>query len=241
MSNFDRAASRAAIIARYRPVRASIQRVLAQAVGTCRKADFERAAKHLDLMHEMELDDPEVINMLSDVALFERNQRGRRVVDAFIKESLDELAAGDRDVAQRLGTAFFSIFRVADWHDAAGVWVEDLLAHERRLWLLDEGIEASAQEGMVLAMRVFDAGSFHAGFGIVVQPDALALELCISAASRGRPLPVRHSLAASIYGDAIMVASLRASIEAEDAHTTRPRSALGRARPRSASGRAGRR
>jgi hypothetical protein len=199
-------ASRADILDLYRPVRASIQRILAHAVGKCRRADFQRAAKHLDLVDEVQLEDPEVSNMLCDVALFEPNQRGRRVIDAFLG-NLGDLPPGDRDLAKRMGTAFFSIFRVTGWHDAAGVWMDDLLTPERRLWLLDEGVEASAPEGTVLAMRLFDAGPFHAGFGIVVQPSHLALELCMLAAGRGRSLPVRHSLAASIYGDAIMLAS----------------------------------
>ncbi|SDA15696.1 hypothetical protein SAMN02799622_01372 [Methylobacterium sp. UNC378MF] len=73
---------------------------------------------------------------------------------------------------------------------------------------MDEGLEASASEGLVIAMRVFDAGPFYAGFGIVVQPDAEAVTLCVEAAAHGQPLPVRHSLAAALYGDAIAEASL---------------------------------
>jgi hypothetical protein len=43
----------------------------------------------------------------------------------------------------------------------------------------------------------------HTGFGIVVHPYAEAVTLCVEAASHGRPLPVRHSLAVALYGDAI--------------------------------------
>ncbi|HYF07908.1 MAG TPA: hypothetical protein VD970_09820 [Acetobacteraceae bacterium] len=44
-------------------------------------------------------------------------------------------------------------------------------------------------------MRLFDAGPFHAGFGILAAPDEEALDLCLSAKARGGPLPFRHSLA----------------------------------------------
>jgi hypothetical protein len=40
--------------------------------------------------------------------------------------------------------AFFSLFRVAERHEAAGLWLEDLLDDNCRLWLVDKGLEASA-------------------------------------------------------------------------------------------------
>ncbi|MGU3469134.1 hypothetical protein ACLBXO_30245 [Methylobacterium sp. C33D] len=195
--------SREEILACYRPIRASIQAVLAEAVKQCKKPDLDRAAKHLDLIDPEQLDDDSTFAMLCDVALFEPNQRGRRVIDSFLDKRLGALLLADRHVARKLAAAFFSIFRVADWHEAGGVWLDDLLKPGRRLWLMDEGLEASASEGLVIAMRVFDAGPFYAGFGIIVQPDAEAVTLCIKAVSHGQPLPVRHSLAAALYGDAI--------------------------------------
>ena len=46
------------------------------------------------------------------------------------------------------------------------VWLEDLLAGNRRLWLMDESMEASASKDVAFGMRVFDAGEFHVEFGI---------------------------------------------------------------------------
>jgi hypothetical protein len=122
----------------------------------------------------------------------------------------EALAPPDRAVAQRLGAAFFSLFRVADWHEAGGVWVEDRLDGDRRLWLMDEGLEASASEGMTIGLRIFDAGPFHAGLGLIADPDPEMAAFCIAAATRGTPLPVRHSLAAALYGDAIRDATVPA-------------------------------
>ena len=50
-------------------------------------------------------------------------------------------------------------------------------------------------------MRLFGAGPFHPGFGIIVEPDDETLDFCLAAKERGAPLPFRHSLAATLYGD----------------------------------------
>jgi hypothetical protein len=50
-------------------------------------------------------------------------------------------------------------------------------------------------------MRLFDAGPFHAGFGIIVGPDEDTIDVCLAAREHGDPLPFRHSLAATLYGD----------------------------------------
>jgi hypothetical protein len=97
--------------------------------------------------------------------------------------------------------AWFSVFRVAGRHKAAGLWLEDMLDEARRLWPVDEALEASAPEGAVLGMRLFDAGPFHAGFGIIVEPGDETLDFCLGAKARGAPLPFRHSLAATPYDD----------------------------------------
>ena len=109
--------------------------------------------------------------------------------------------AADRALAERVAGAWFSIFRVAGRHEAAGLWLEDMLEGNRRLWLVDEALEASAPEGTIAGMRLFDAGPFHAGFGIIVAPDEETLDFCLGAKERGAPLPFRHSLAATLYGD----------------------------------------
>src|SRR3954451_16931854 len=85
--------TREAVFARYRPIRASIQTVLAEAVKHCRKPDLDRAAKHLNLVDREQLEDEETAVMLFDVALFEPNQRGRRAFDGFLAKRIDTLDA----------------------------------------------------------------------------------------------------------------------------------------------------
>jgi hypothetical protein len=66
---------------------------------------------------------------------------------------------------------------------------------------MDESLEASAPQEVILGMRLFDAGPFHAGFGIIVQPDEETTTFCLDARAHGRPPPFRYSLAATLYGD----------------------------------------
>lgn len=113
--------SREEILACYRPIRASIQAVLTEAVQQCKKLDFDRAAKHLDLIDREQLDDEATFAMLCDIALFDPNQRGRRVIDGFLNKRFGSLPSPDRDVARALASAFFSMFCVTGWHEASGV------------------------------------------------------------------------------------------------------------------------
>lgn len=88
-------ACREDVLAQYCPIRAAIQSVLRQAVRCCRKPDFDRAAKHLNLWDQRQLDDSTVLDMLSDIALMEPNQRGRRVYDRFLEEGAVHLDDAD--------------------------------------------------------------------------------------------------------------------------------------------------
>src|SRR3712207_9026190 len=138
--------SRDEVLTLYRPIRVSIQRVLRVAVPVCSRADLTRAAKQLGLWAEGQVlvDDDEQTDMLADVALFEPNQRGRRAFDRFLETEAQQLDPLDLAVAHRMATASFSIFRVVKRHVTAGVWLADLLDADRRLWLMDESLEASA-------------------------------------------------------------------------------------------------
>src|SRR5271165_5908028 len=141
-------------------------------------------------------EDDEAAEMLADVALFEPNQRGRRAFDTFLGGKALQLEAGDFELARRTGDAFFSLFRFSARHEVAGVWLEDLLAGNRRLWLMDESMEASASKDVAFGMRVFDAGEFHVGFGIAAPSDDETTEFTVRT-------PFRHSLAVTLYGDSL--------------------------------------
>src|SRR5829696_6794895 len=94
----ERAAlTRAEVLAQYRPIRAGIRRVLSEATKACGRADLNRGIKQVAPWAETaELEEEDTAEMLVDVALFEPNQRGRRVFDRFLAERGERLKAVDR-------------------------------------------------------------------------------------------------------------------------------------------------
>jgi hypothetical protein len=193
-------------LALYLPIRASVRRILSAAISVCNQSDFMRAAKQLGLWADGRISLPEgdqAAEMLSDIALFEPNQRGRRAFDVFLASKARQLDASDFELAQRMGKAFFSLFRCTARQGIAGVWLEDLLDGNRSLWLMDEGMEASAATKGAFGMRLVDVGVFHVGFGIVVPSDEETTEFSIQGITRNGRVPFRHSLAVTLYGDSL--------------------------------------
>ena len=71
-------------LALYHPIRASVRHILSAAISVCSQPDLMRAAKQLGLWVEGTISLPEgdqAAEMLSDIALFQPNQRGRRAFD----------------------------------------------------------------------------------------------------------------------------------------------------------------
>jgi hypothetical protein len=143
----EEAMTREEALAFYHPIRESVRRILGAAISACNQSDLIRAAKQLGLWGDGKISLPEgeqAAEMLSDIALFEPNQRGPRAFDVFLAAKARQLDAADFELAQRMGKAFFSLFRCTARHGMAGVWLEDRLDRNRSPWLMDEGMEASA-------------------------------------------------------------------------------------------------
>jgi hypothetical protein len=200
--------TRAETLALYRPIRASIRRITGLAGSACDKADMMRAAKQLGLWvnRSIVFPDENAVQMLGDVALFEPNQRGRCAFDRFLSERAPQLDAADFELAQRMAKAFFSLFRCKGRHEVAGVWLEDLLDEGKSFWLMDESVEVSAPAGATFGMRLFDAGAFYVGFGIVPPVDEETIKFCVTSKQHGGRSPFRYSIPVTLYRD-----SLRAS------------------------------
>jgi hypothetical protein len=96
-----------------------------------------------------------------------------------------------------MADAWFSIFCIAERHQAVGLWLEDLLDRTAasgwwtRLWRLPQRKDHDRHSTV-------DCGPFHVGFGIVVTPDEETTHFAVSARARGYPIPFRHSLSATL-------------------------------------------
>ena len=68
-------------LALYHPIRASVRQILSAAISACTRSDLMRAAKQLGRWADGKITLPEGgegAEILSAIALFESNQRGRR-------------------------------------------------------------------------------------------------------------------------------------------------------------------
>ena len=100
-------------LAMYHPIRAAVRRILSSAISVCNQSDFMRAAKALGLWADGRIVLPEgdeAAEMLSDIALFEPNQRGR-CLRCLSCPKAGQLEPGDFELARRMGDAFFSMLR----------------------------------------------------------------------------------------------------------------------------------
>src|SRR3954469_2958808 len=110
------------VLTLYGPIRTGIQGILKAAVRGCPDADVKRAAKQLGAWSSGRIEVPNeaAIDMVSDLALFETNQRGIRAYDRFLRDRRQALDPADLALAHRMAGARFSIFRVLRRHDVSG-------------------------------------------------------------------------------------------------------------------------
>ncbi|GGG46958.1 hypothetical protein GCM10010964_37880 [Caldovatus sediminis] len=220
-------ATRTQVLAHYRPLRGAIRRVLRGAPLICTEAEVTRAAWLLGLDPADPRAEPDAaIEMLADLSLFDPDASGRRAIDRFAaaRGARGPATREDRALARRMAqTARFSVFHIAARHRAAGLWLEDMLDGGRRLWLVDEALETQRPGLTHLAMRIFDAGPYHCGFGIVAALDAAQAAACVLEQQMTGEPPFGPRFAAALY------AAMLTRTTPERA--TRPPRALGAPRP----------
>jgi hypothetical protein len=133
------------------------------------------------------------------------------------KRPLDRYASShrlspDSDEARVLGAmlaARFAVLRVERRHPKAGLIVSDLMRGDE-LWLVDQGLEATAPVGFTLATRVYSPEDFYIAAGVFVPLDRALL---MSALQR-RPLLARMDLNDALEDRRFAEALYREAIEA---------------------------
>jgi hypothetical protein len=187
----------------YKPFKGTVQAVFQRALSSAGETDRKRAADRMGrlLNGRADLDDDsETYGWVIDLALFEPNERGVRPIDRFVNGAARRLFAAERDIANRISAAFFSMFTVTGIHENGGIWVEDVVDHHRRYWIVDLLVKGPEAIGQTLGVRIFDVGPFHAGIGPMVPIMPNFLDLCVKMLERDKKLPFTRSLAATTYG-----------------------------------------
>lgn len=147
--------------------------------------------------------------LLYDLALYGRQGRRKRPLDRYASS---QGLASDSDEARVLDAmlaARFVLIRVERRHPEAGLIVSDLMRDEE-LWLVDEGMEATAPVGLKMATRVYSPEDFHMAAGAFVPVTGALL---MSAVAR-RPLLSRLYLDDTVEDRRFAEAIYREAVEA---------------------------
>ena len=194
-------------LALYQPIENAISNILTEATALCGKADRRRAGKQLGLWTNdgLALAEEEIaMDMVDDIALFEPNRGGRRVYDVFLEKHASKLGLFERDIAQKMGQAFFSLFRSRGQHPAGGITAVDLRARDRRLWLMDPELGDEDTRKQMFGMRMFNAGPFCVGVSYPVFPPRFLTNEYLFDIQYNMVRKPALSFAAMLYGDVLL-------------------------------------
>ena len=187
----------------YDTIRASAQEIVALSGRSVGERDMKRAADQLGVLAGgkfMIAEDGPGLRMIYDTVLFERNEKGVRPFDRFLAGPARSLPKEALALASRLGQAFFSLFRFSAKHDIVGLWIEDILDNDRRIWIISINLEDHDDPHEVFGMRIMDTGEFHIVLGpIALSTDEIAIDCTTAIKALGR-LPFERPLSVAIYG-----------------------------------------
>ena len=107
-------------------------------------------------------------------------QPGRsRAIDRYARAHPPTPGSDEAVTLDALRHCRFRIIRVLRRHEIAGLVVEDIVSHEE-LWLMDEGLEATAPEGAAFGTRLLRLNGFYMTAGAAVPVTGDVLEAAIA-------------------------------------------------------------
>jgi hypothetical protein len=175
---FDWAASREAVLARYRTLREISRRINGELTKLVSGDAILREARKLGLGHgkTLVLDDMEELNYVFDLAIHTATPSRSRTIDRYARSA--RLAAGSDEAVMlnAMQASRFSVLLIDGRHEVAGLIASDLLQKAEKIWLVDVGLESSMPEGAVLATRLYIPGPFAMTAGANVPCDLTLLE-----------------------------------------------------------------
>jgi hypothetical protein len=199
----------------YPALREAFNRVLQDVADGLGDDDMELAYDLLDLDEEDGVDEQSAV-LLMDTALFSRAGEGpsARAVDRLVAKAGRGNAVA-KAIASRLPTATFSLFEALGHHPEGGVRARDMLAgHE--LHIMDDGLAANIEAGVLFAGRFVALGPWHIGFGVVsmlTRAEAVALMLA-AAIPDGRDELHEIVYRSDLHGEALVMGAIEPIIAA---------------------------
>ena len=155
---------------RYRGLRTDIQTATLKNVS---RSNFLAHAKRIGLGDGKGLftDDHIELTLVYDLAVYTAKARQTRAIDRYARLHSHAAESDEALVLAALCASWFSLFRVIERSALVGVLFEDLM-RGGETWIVDEGLEQSANPDEIFAMRVAPIDPFVVTCGAVVPLDA---------------------------------------------------------------------
>jgi hypothetical protein len=107
------------------------------------------------------------MTLVFDLALYTARERRSRALDRYARATPLPPGSDAARVLEAMRHARFSVWRIKQRHDTAGLIITDVL-REVDVWLVDEQLGASALDGLCFAGRICEPDRFAMSCGVVV-------------------------------------------------------------------------
>lgn len=161
----------------YRAAREAICRHLNGAVKFASGKAIKEAARKIGLVSNSTIvaDCFSEMALAFDLVVFGARTDRSRAIDRYARASRFPAGSIEATVLEVMRVSKFHIIQVKARHDIAGIVVDDVF-RQNELWLMDEGFEQTAENGLVLAGRLVRLGPFCATAGATVPLDRNVLQ-----------------------------------------------------------------
>jgi hypothetical protein len=157
------------VLTNYRAARQAICKHLNAAVKFASGKAIREAARRIGLLSNSTIvaDSFSEMNLAFDLVVFGARADRSRAIDRYARASRFPAGSIDATVLAAMQASSFRIVQVKTRHDIAGLIVDDVFGQDE-LWLMDEGFEATLEDGRVLATRLIRLDPFCAAAGASV-------------------------------------------------------------------------
>lgn len=169
---------RTEVLERYRSLRSAGRMHLSDVMKFVGKNAFGDAARRIGLKSRRTIvaDSFDEMTLAMDLAVFGAKPGRSRAIDRYANARTYPPESVEAVVLRAMLHDRFGVYRVLRRHEVAGLIVEDLFRNQQELWLMDEGFEATADEGLALAGRLLQVdAAFWMTAGVAVPTDRAVL------------------------------------------------------------------
>jgi len=169
--------TRQAALARYRRLRAISRAHNSAAMERLPRDAVLRQARRLGLAHgrTFVLDEMDELFYAFDLAVYTAAPDHLSGIERYGRAARPAPESDEARVLEAMRRARFAIMQIERRHPVAGLIAREA-PHAAEVWLMDEGLEASASPNSVIATRIYAPDEFYMTAGILVplEPETLA-------------------------------------------------------------------